>query len=168
MTDIIHIQGKDESLFEILASMPDKSLRELRDTIDDIADFIEREAIRRAPEGEEETDDIPLKEQAVIRRDFKRRVRTPDGLVMKVEMEIPEGKPRWVHNGTGLYGPLKRLIRPRTAPFMVFQIRGQQFRLKTVRGQRAQPYLDEAFDRAEATYIPVKLAELRAELDTLL
>lgn len=73
----------------------------------------------------------------------------------------------WVHEGTGLYGPKHRLIRPRTAPFMVFNWVGVQWRLRTVKGQKPQPYLREAFEEISATYVPVRLAALRAEIRLL-
>lgn len=162
MTDIIRIDRGGDS-FDILAHLPDNALRLLRAFVEDVADAVDEEARERVP-----VDTGDLKENPFQRRDLKRRVQGPGGLVAKSEFSIAKrGKQRWVHNGTGIYGPKARPIKPRSAPFMVFEINGRKFRLKEVLGQEAQPYLEEAFDEIEARYIPARLAELRAELELL-
>lgn len=64
--------------------------------------------------------------------------------------------PLWVHEGTGIYGRLHRLIRPKRAKVMVFVGRTGLVFAKTVRGQRPQPYLREGFEDAKA-YIEAHL-----------
>lgn len=166
MPEFIRIEQREgEDIFDLLGQMPDKAVRLLRATIEDIADRIEQQAIENAPEGETGE----LKAHAVERRDLKRRVQGPGGLVVKSEISVPS-KPKhakWVHDGTGLYGPRGVLITPRKAPFMRFQIDGKWFAKKTVRGQHPQPYLKEAVEEVERIYVPVKLAELRAKLELL-
>jgi hypothetical protein len=166
MADINIYEDSGRSIFDILGDdVPASGLRLMRAAIDDIADRIEEEARENIPVDE---GDLKADPNAIIRRDYKRRVRVGGNLVTKTEFTIPKrGKARWVHDGTGLFGPRGRLITPRTQPFMVFEAYGRKWRLKFVRGQEAQPYLGEAFDEIEATYIPVRLAELRAELETL-
>jgi len=162
MSEMIFIEG-DENAFDFFVNLSDKHRRLVIDVLDDIADRVEREAQDNAPVG----DTGELREHATERREFSRRFRVDGDLVYRTEISVPDRpkKARWVHDGTGLYGPLHRWITPRTAPFMVFQINGRHFKLTHVRGQQPQPYLRDAVDEVEATYIPIKLAELRARLE---
>ncbi len=55
----------------------------------------------------------------------------------------------WVHDGTGIYGPRGRPIRPRRARYMVFRGSGGTLvYARSVRGQRANPYLRNALHSA--------------------
>jgi hypothetical protein len=67
--------------------------------------------------------------------------------------------PLWVHEGTGLYGRLQRLIRPRRANAMVFIGRTGLVITKTTRGQRPQPYVREGFEDAKA-YVEAHLDDM--------
>lgn len=161
----IHVeQHGDENIFDLIGKMPDKALRYLKAAIEDIADEIEAVATVNAPEDTGE-----LKAHATERRDLKRRVQGPGGLVVKSEISVPKVPvyAKWVHDGTGVYGPKATPIVPRRAPFMRFQIDGKWFAKRSVLGQQPQPYLREAVEEVERTFVPVKLAELRAKLETL-
>ena len=166
MADFIHVeQGKNEDIFDLIGRMPEKALLLLRETIDEIADEIESDANRRIPEGPTGL----LKMTGIDRKDLKRRVKGPGGLVVKTELAVPS-KPKyakWVHDGTGVFGPRGVPITRRKAPFMVFFWEGKWHRRTEVAGQRPQPYLKEAVEAAQNTVIPIKLAELRAKLETL-
>lgn len=162
--DFIRVEASSkEGAFDLIGRMPDKAKRLLRDAIDDIADRIEQEVDERVP-----VDTGELKMHPVERRDFRRRVAGPGGLVTKTEFTLPRGKARWVHDGTGVYGPRGTPIVPRKAKFMVFYIDGIKFVRRSVLGQEPQPYLREALENVEATYIPIRLTELKAELELLL
>ena len=55
----------------------------------------------------------------------------------------------FVMRGTGIYGPTGQPITPKTANYLVFRGRdGATVYAKSVRGQRAQPFLAEAFRAA--------------------
>jgi len=165
MAEFIRVeQGKNEDIFDLIGDMPDKALRYLRAAIEDIADEIEAVATANAPE-----DTGVLKANAVARRDLKRRVQGPGGLVVKSEISVPKEPvyAKWVHDGTGIYGPKGTPIVPRRAKFMRFQIDGKWFAKTSVLGQKPQPYLKEAVEEVERSFVPVKLAELRAKLETL-
>jgi hypothetical protein len=55
----------------------------------------------------------------------------------------------WVHDGTGIYGPRGRPIRPRRARYMVFRgSSGTLVYARSVRGQHANPYLRNALRSA--------------------
>ncbi len=71
----------------------------------------------------------------------------------------------WVHDGTGVFGPRKSPIT--TNPpgrFMKFTWQGKRFRLKVVKGQLAQPYLNNAFLLIDRIYIPARIELLRAQI----
>jgi hypothetical protein len=77
--------------------------------------------------------------------------------------------PIYVHEGTGLYGRLKRVITPKRSPVMVFPGGGKPWpvlightgvvKKVVVRGQRAQPYMTTAFEEASA-YVDRHLDEV--------
>jgi hypothetical protein len=52
----------------------------------------------------------------------------------------------YMFTGTGLFGPRRRVIRPRRAPFLVFQNRaGRWFRKAFVRGARGEDWITKAY-----------------------
>lgn len=53
---------------------------------------------------------------------------------------------RWVHDGTGIYGPLHRPIRPTTKAYLKFTPKGsvKVVFAKSVKGMRANPFLKDA------------------------
>lgn len=67
--------------------------------------------------------------------------------------------PVYVHEGTGLYGRLNRLITPRRARAMVFVGRTGLVVRRTIRGQRPQPFMREAYMDARA-YIEAHLDDM--------
>lgn len=165
MSEFITVEQRgDESIFDVIGNMPDKAVRLLRATIEDIADRIEQQAKFNAPEDTGE-----LKAHPVDRKDLKRRVQGPGGLVVKSEISVSKTPvyAKWVHDGTGIYGPKGTPIVPKKATFMRFQIDGKWFAKRSVKGQQPQPYLREAVEEVERSYVPVKLAELRARLELL-
>lgn len=48
--------------------------------------------------------------------------------------------------GTGIYGPAKRPIRPKSKPYLMFKINGQWVRTKEVKGVRGRFYMKGAVD----------------------
>lgn len=54
--------------------------------------------------------------------------------------------PYFVHQGTGIYGALHRMIRPRHALMMRFFGRRGLVFARSVAGQRPQPYIGRAYD----------------------
>jgi hypothetical protein len=77
--------------------------------------------------------------------------------------------PIYVHEGTGLFGRLHRVITPRRSPVMVFPGGGKPWPVligrtgvvvkRSVRGQRAQPYMAHAYEEA-AAYVGAHLDEM--------
>lgn len=74
---------------------------------------------------------------------------------------------KWVHQGTGLYGPYHSPIVPVRAPRLVFYWHGRKWRKRSVRGQKPQPFLDQAYEYVRNVYEPAKLSVLRAEIDAV-
>ncbi len=72
----------------------------------------------------------------------------------------------FVHDGTGIYGPRKSPIVPRTAPYLKFTIGERTFRLKSVKGQEAQPFIDQAYEIVNRTYVPMRVNRLRRAIQT--
>jgi len=58
---------------------------------------------------------------------------------------------RWVHDGTGLYGPRRRVIRPVNAEFLRFRPKGVQRYVyaRQVKGMVANPFLAKALSAAK-------------------
>lgn len=72
---------------------------------------------------------------------------------------------KWVHNGTGIYGPHKSPIVPVSKPYLVFRGRtGAKIVTRSVKGQEPQPFLLQAYRVANRSYVPFRLALLRGEL----
>lgn len=75
----------------------------------------------------------------------------PEGPTVRVGTNVRYA--RWVHDGTGIYGPKRTLIRPKRAKALVFRSKlyGQKsgkFRgkvvVKSVKGMRPNPFLAKA------------------------
>lgn len=56
----------------------------------------------------------------------------------------------FVHEGTGIYGPVGKPIVPKRARYLVFEWQGRTWFLKSVKGQKPNPYADRAMDAASA------------------
>lgn len=87
-------------------------------------------------------------------------------LVAFSRVSIPT-RPRhaiWVHGGTGIFGPRRTPIVPRRSPMLVFYIRGRKWVKRSVRGQRPQPYLTDAYRFVNTTFVPLRMGQLRAQL----
>ena len=77
--------------------------------------------------------------------------------------------PIFVHEGTGLFGRLHRMITPKRSPVMVFPGGGKPWPVlvgrtgivmkRYVRGQRPQPYMTHAYEEAKV-YVEAHLDEV--------
>lgn len=54
----------------------------------------------------------------------------------------------FVHEGTGIYGPRGRPIKPKRGEFLVFRINGQLVYARQVKGSRPDPWLVNALKKA--------------------
>ena len=73
---------------------------------------------------------------------------------------------RFVHGGTGIFGPRRSPIVPRRAKYLTFfwHKAGKWMKVKSVRGQPAQPFTAEAFHVLTREYVPYRVERLRAQL----
>ncbi len=55
---------------------------------------------------------------------------------------------KMVNDGTGIYGEAGRRITPKRAAVLVFQWMGETWFRGSVKGQKANPYVDRAVDKA--------------------
>jgi len=67
--------------------------------------------------------------------------------------------PLYVHEGTGIFGRYRRVITPRRARYMVFRGRTGLVVTSFTRGQKPQPYMQEAYADAR-TYIEAHLDDM--------
>lgn len=67
-----------------------------------------------------------------------------------VRIGTPVNYARWVHDGTGIYGPRGLPITPKTAKMLVWQAKkgGKLMFAKTVKGMRPNPFLRDALPAA--------------------
>lgn len=67
---------------------------------------------------------------------------TPE--TMKADIVVKARQGIFVEKGTGIYGPTGRVIKPKRANVMVFPGKAGVVFAKTVKGQKAQPFLSKA------------------------
>jgi hypothetical protein len=63
----------------------------------------------------------------------------------------PLRRARWIHDGTGIYGPRRTPIRPTRAKFLRFKPKGSRryIYVRSVKGMRANPFLKDALAAAK-------------------
>jgi hypothetical protein len=188
----LSIAARGDTLTLLAGKVPLKLLKLTQEAIEDIGDNIELGARLFAPEG----NTGQLQAHPVDRDKSKAgvvvgsaplfgggyAVRGPKGQFFFGGTDVTPGdvfyreiftvaeKPahaKWVHNGTGIYGPHKTPIVPRTKPFLVFrpypERTGAKIVTRSVRGQEPQPFLLNAYRVANRSYVPFRLALLRGE-----
>ncbi len=74
----------------------------------------------------------------------------PGGVVSSVRNTAEHAV--WVHEGTGIYGPYATPIVPTTHKVMVFYWNGTLQARRSVRGQRANPWLATALEITKARH----------------
>jgi len=65
-------------------------------------------------------------------------------------------KIRWVNDGTGLFGPHRRLIYPTKKSLMIFKIDGKWIAVKRTKGQKGQKFIQRGI-RASRLIISTKI-----------
>lgn len=182
------VEAKGDTLTLLAGDVPLRVLRLVQEAIEDIGDNIELGARLFAPEDSGELSAHP------VDRDKSKAgivvgsaplfgggfaVRGPGGQFFYGGKDVQPGKvfyreiitvaeipvhAKWVHNGTGIYGPHQSPIVPTRKPYLVFQGRYGKVVTRSVRGQPAQPFLLQAYRVANRSYVPFRLALLRGEL----
>lgn len=127
----------------------------LKDTLSDIKDEMKRVAHERIPIGETGK----LREFGI--GEFGPTKIGPGIYRAGIGLRREPFYGIFVHDGTGIYGPRRSPIVPRTAPYLKFTIGNRTFRLKSVKGQEPQPFMTEAFEIVDRTYVPARLEKLK-------
>jgi len=188
----IEIQGENDA-FKIIGKTRAAAIHLLRDAIEDIGEKLEEEAKEQAPSGETgalrlhpvDVDEVKIGELTRIPAFVKKGqapgssflVRGPTGftaastpsegnIVARQDITVAKDPAHaiWVHNGTGVYGRYHHPIVPRHANYLVFHIGPEKFVRKSVRGQPAQPFLENAYVIINNTYVPLRVERLRLEI----
>lgn len=87
-----------------------------------------------------------------------------------VRLQARYGK--WVNSGTGLFGPFRTLVVPKTGNVMVFRKfdptvrpgKEQFIFAKTTKGQRGQHFMNKAYYETDRFYVPVRIQLLKREI----
>ena len=132
----------------------------IRDALDDIALFAESDAKQNAG----------FKTGALRRAIVKDRATKvgPDtwNAAVGVSRQAPHGL--WHHEGTGIYGSRGLPITPTRGRYLVFRgMAGNLVFAKSVRGQRANPYIRDAWLLTARTYVPIRVKKLENDLARL-
>lgn len=128
--------------------------RAMREALGDIQNAIYVEAAATAPGH---------LERAIERR-RPTTLKGGDQFVANIRLTNKPKHTRWVHEGTGLFGPrAKRIVSP-SGNVMQFVSRGSNVFTHSTQGQRPQPFFREAVEKIRRTYIPARIKQLQLEL----
>jgi hypothetical protein len=160
----------DDDVKKALGSAPAIWLHLLRKAVEDIAGIIEDEAKKEAPTGETGV----LSMHPTERGDTKEIQSRAGGkfisgkdIVIPISVaEVPKYA-KWVHDGTGIYGPREHVIVPRKKKFMSFDSLGTHWLLRSVKGQKPNPFLYRAAEQVNIYYVPARLQYLARQIDLL-
>ncbi len=195
--DITIQKGKGDSFDIISNLKIAAIKHQMKDVLNDIANELEESARRYAPEaafgdsetsGELKANPVAISTSEGLITSFAneaegfRSVRGEGGrfvagkgtgtghLFYAVNVTYPvEAIPyvEFVRRGTGLFGPHHTYIVSPRGRYMKFVYQEASYRAKRIRGQRANPYLDRAVQEVNTVVIPIKIRELRAEVDAI-
>jgi hypothetical protein len=173
----------------------DAAIHLVREAVEDIGDEIEDVAKTEAPLGETgalrlhpvERSEIGIGTIEAATGRARHPAGSPGGIggrfafggptgetIVRQKITLPEEPKyaKWVHDGTGIYGPRGEAIRPHTKQFLVFFFdkalgSGDKFFGKEVKGQQKNPYLERTFVIISGEYVPIRIERLRAEIKAL-
>ncbi len=94
---------------------------------------------------------------------------SPGDVFVQQELTVPSEPQHavWVHDGTGVYGKTGHPIVPTEKPNLIFHWMGRIWKLPEVAGQKAQPYLRDAYVIINGEYISRRMDTLRVEIRSL-
>ncbi|SDY71855.1 HK97 gp10 family phage protein [Thermoactinomyces sp. DSM 45892] len=70
---------------------------------------------------------------------------------------------RYTNDGTGIYGPRRQPIRPRSGQALVFQSQGRTVFARSVRGMKGRKYIEKSIEQTEhrkAEFVEMALEEV--------
>jgi hypothetical protein len=125
---------------------------ELWDALHDMATEIRKQAVARAPGRTKQAIDVTSS--------------TPGTRFPTIEVGLTD-HPKYaifVHEGTGIFGPLHKPIFASPGNVFSWESRGRRVFAQFTFGQRPQPFLEEAILWAEFNYIPVRVQMLGVQV----
>ncbi len=128
---MISIEIKNlESFRKAILSYPEKSVKNFNDAIKSSLLIIQSSATQKAP-----------KDTGNLKAGWEINIGTLKGTLRnKMDYAI------FVHEGTGIYGPMKRAITPKSKSFLAWQKDGVWRFARSVKGMKPRPFLQEAVD----------------------
>ena len=91
---------------------------------------------------------VAVEEAPVVRGNLANRIRKYiQGLRAIVSATAPYSV--FVHEGTGIYGPLRRKIVPKTKKALRFFIGGKEIIVRSTKRQKSNPFMARAFKKVE-------------------
>lgn len=117
------------------AGIKEFTRKEIGDFVADLGKHVERAAQTKSP-----------KFTRKLSKSIKTGKVTFRGDTASVRISTDTGYGLYPELGTGIYGPKRKIIRPKRAPFLVFQPRGLDhvIRVRSVKGQKPQHYMRDA------------------------
>lgn len=101
-----------------------------------VNDWVKRTALRTERQAKME---VPV-DQGILQNSIRTSLGNMTATVKPVaEYALP------VHEGTGVYGPKKRPITPRSGKVLSFVVGGQRIFVRSIKGQKPQPFMDDAY-----------------------
>jgi hypothetical protein len=82
-----------------------------------------------------------------------------------VSRQAPYGV--YTHEGTGIFGKHHRVITPHTGNVLVFRIGNRVLFRPSVKGQRANPFIRDAYIETNMTYAPRRIDKLGRDLSQI-
>jgi NAD dependent epimerase/dehydratase family enzyme len=161
---------KDRDITNALASGPAIWLHLLKKAVEDIAGQIEDEAKREAPvrdTGELAAHPTDRGQMREIQSRVGGKFVSGKNIVIPITVADVPKYAKWVHDGTGIYGPRNTPIVPKKKKFMSFDSLGTHWLLRSVRGQKPNPFLYRAAEQVNVYYVPGRLQYLARQIDFL-
>jgi hypothetical protein len=160
----------DDNTAKLIGRIPAILAHLMKKAVEDIAGQVEDFAKAEAPVGETGMlSESPVQRDSFVDRQARIKGRLASGRDLIIGISVSD-RPRyakWVHDGTGIYGPRKQRITPVKAKFMTFDAYGQSWRLSSVKGQRPNPFLLRAYEDVNIYYVPARIQYLRRQIDFL-
>lgn len=160
----------DKELAKAIGSGPAIWHHLLKKAVEDIAFVIETEAIEQAPErdtGALKAHPVDVGQTREIQARSGGKFASGKDIVVPITVaEIPKYA-KFVHDGTGIYGPRKTPIVPKKSKFLSFDSLGTHWVLKSVKGQRPNPFLYRAAEEVNIYYVPGRLEYLARQIEFL-
>lgn len=156
MPDTVVIVEGDDAFYRFATKEEIEVPRELRDAAQDIADRVVEVARGLAPKRTRLLATEGIGSDVVLI--------TPDTIRIVAGLREHPEYGIFVHEGTGIEGPLHHEIFTHHGNVMHWRHDGREIFARSSRGQRPHPFVREAILLVEGTYVPARIAVLAEEV----